>query len=211
MAYTSPPKTFTAGNVLTAADLNTYLRDAIEALFPVGYLGMIHQAATSVETLVNGVWLECNGTAVSRSTYSALNTLLSGQGYPDGSGDGSTTFNLPDYRGRTFIHHSPSSGNAATKTMGLSDSAALASRTPKPSVSVSISGTTGSHTHGAGSYVVTLPANANAVGGSTSPLAGGVSVTGTSGSSTASFSGSGSGTATTAYLVGGIYVIKAFT
>ncbi len=204
MAYTSPPKTFTAGNVLTAADLNTYLRDALEALFPVGYIGMVMQAATSVETLVNNVWLECNGTAVSRSTYSTLNTLFSGVSYPFGSGDGSTTFNLPDYRGRAFIHHSTTSGNAATKTMGLSDSAALASRTPKPTVS----GTTGAHTHSAGSYAVSLASTYNATTpGTTSPPPGSAAVSGTSGSSTASFSA----TATTAYLVGGIYVIKAFT
>jgi len=41
-------------------------------------------------------WLECNGAAVSRSTYPELFVVL-GTAY--GSGDGSTTFNLPDYRG----------------------------------------------------------------------------------------------------------------
>ncbi len=206
MAYTSPPKTWVAADVLTAAQLNTYLRDMIEALFPVGSYLHICQAATSVETLVNGVWLECNGAAVSRTTYSALNTLMSGLSYPYGVGNGTTTFNVPDLRGRTMVHHSTASGNASTNTMGFTDAAALASRTTKPSVS--ISGTTGAHTHAAGSYAVTLPGNGNAVGGTTSPLSGSASVTGTSGSSTASFSGSG--TATTAYAVTGIYVIKAF-
>lgn len=42
-------------------------------------------------------WLMCDGSAVSRSTYSALFTAI---GTAHGSGDGSTTFNLPDYRGR---------------------------------------------------------------------------------------------------------------
>lgn len=42
-------------------------------------------------------WLLCNGTAVSRTTYSALFTAI-GTAY--GAGDGSTTFNLPDLRGR---------------------------------------------------------------------------------------------------------------
>jgi len=42
-------------------------------------------------------WLFCNGTAVSRSTYA---TLFSVVGTRHGAGDGSTTFNLPDYRGR---------------------------------------------------------------------------------------------------------------
>lgn len=40
-------------------------------------------------------WLECNGSAVSRSTYATLFTLI---GTTYGSGDGSTTFNIPDLR-----------------------------------------------------------------------------------------------------------------
>lgn len=42
-------------------------------------------------------WLLCNGAAVSRSQYPALFTAI-GTGH--GSGNGSTTFNIPDYRGR---------------------------------------------------------------------------------------------------------------
>lgn len=42
-------------------------------------------------------WLLCEGSAVSRSTYSALFNAI---GTAHGSGDGSTTFNLPDYCGR---------------------------------------------------------------------------------------------------------------
>lgn len=41
-------------------------------------------------------WLLCDGSSVSRSTYSALYAVL---GTTWGQGDGSTTFNLPDYRG----------------------------------------------------------------------------------------------------------------
>ena len=39
----------------------------------------------------------CNGQTVSRTTYSALFAVL---GTSHGQGDGSTTFNLPDYRGQ---------------------------------------------------------------------------------------------------------------
>ena len=42
-------------------------------------------------------WLLCDGSAVSRTTYSALFTAISTS---FGSGDGSTTFNIPDMRGR---------------------------------------------------------------------------------------------------------------
>ena len=45
-------------------------------------------------------WLECTGAAVSRSTYSALFSAISTTW---GSGDGSTTFNLPNFVGRTRI------------------------------------------------------------------------------------------------------------
>ena len=42
-------------------------------------------------------WLLCDGTAVSRTTYA---TLFAAIGTAYGVGDGSTTFNLPDLRGR---------------------------------------------------------------------------------------------------------------
>ena len=41
-------------------------------------------------------WLECNGAAISRTTYAALFAAI---GVLWGVGDGSTTFNLPDMRG----------------------------------------------------------------------------------------------------------------
>ena len=45
-------------------------------------------------------WLICNGSAVSRTTYSALFTAI---GTTYGNGNGSTTFNIPDLRGRTIV------------------------------------------------------------------------------------------------------------
>ena len=44
-------------------------------------------------------WLLCDGSAISRTVYSALFTRL---GTTFGAGDGSTTFNVPDYRGRAI-------------------------------------------------------------------------------------------------------------
>jgi microcystin-dependent protein len=55
--------------------------------------GSIMMFATQV---VPSGWLECDGSSVSRTTY--LN-LYSAIGDTFGSGDGSTTFNLPDLRG----------------------------------------------------------------------------------------------------------------
>lgn len=48
-------------------------------------------------------WLICDGTPVSRSTYSALHNLMQAAGYPYGAGDGSTTFNLPNLKGRVVV------------------------------------------------------------------------------------------------------------
>lgn len=45
-------------------------------------------------------WLECDGSAVSRTTYAALFSAVSTTW---GTGDGSTTFNVPDFRGRHRI------------------------------------------------------------------------------------------------------------
>jgi microcystin-dependent protein len=45
-------------------------------------------------------FLLCNGTAISRTTYSALFNVI---GTTYGTGDGSTTFNLPDLRGRVAV------------------------------------------------------------------------------------------------------------
>lgn len=45
-------------------------------------------------------YLECNGAAVSRTTYKALFDAI---GTAWGAGNGSTTFNLPDMGGRTTI------------------------------------------------------------------------------------------------------------
>lgn len=42
-------------------------------------------------------WLNCDGAAISRTTYAALYAML-GNGY--GAGDGSTTFNIPNLQGR---------------------------------------------------------------------------------------------------------------
>lgn len=68
-------------------------------------------------------WLFCDGAAVSRETYSELFTAI---GTTYGPGDGSTTFNLPDLRGRVLIGESSSytigsSGGAATHTLTVAE------------------------------------------------------------------------------------------
>lgn len=57
-------------------------------------------------------WLECDGSAVSRSTYADLFTAI---GTTYGAGDGSSTFNLPDMRGRTAVGKDNMGGSAANR------------------------------------------------------------------------------------------------
>lgn len=63
-------------------------------------------------TAPNG-WLKCDGSAVSRTTYSGLFSVIS---TTFGAGDGSTTFNLPNIKAKNIIGHD--STNTKFDTMG---------------------------------------------------------------------------------------------
>ena len=60
-------------------------------------------------------WLICYGQAVSRTTYAALFAAI---GTVYGAGDGSTTFNVPDYRGRVLAAADNMGGVAAGRLTG---------------------------------------------------------------------------------------------
>lgn len=79
-----------AGNsVVVASDLGPVSDAATEAA-PPGVIS--YTAASSAPT----GWLKANGASVSRTTYAALFAAI---GTDYGTGDGSTTFNVPDLRG----------------------------------------------------------------------------------------------------------------
>jgi microcystin-dependent protein len=60
-------------------------------------------------------WLFCYGQTVSRSTYSGLFSAI---GTTYGSGDGSTTFVLPDIRGRVVAGQDDMGGTSANRLTG---------------------------------------------------------------------------------------------
>jgi len=62
-------------------------------------------------------YIECNGSAISRSSFSALFTVL-GTSY--GAGNGSTTFNLPDLRGEFIRGWDNSKGVDTGRVIGSS-------------------------------------------------------------------------------------------
>lgn len=69
-------------------------------------------------------WLLCDGAAVSRATYADLFTAI-GTAY--GSGDGSTTFNVPDMQGRAPFGKGT---HTEVDALGDNEGALLANRTP---------------------------------------------------------------------------------
>ena len=88
----------------------------------------------AVATVPSG-YLECNGNAVSRTTYAALFAII-GTNY--GTGNGSSTFNLPDLRGE-FVRGFDNGRNADTgRSIASSQGASNASHNH----SISLSGTT---------------------------------------------------------------------
>lgn len=70
-------------------------------------------------------WLLCNGAAVSRAIYAAIFAVL---GTTWGTGDGSTTFNLPNFADKSPV------GVSGSKVLG--SSGGVASITPAGSVSI---------------------------------------------------------------------------
>jgi len=124
-------------------------------------------------------WLECNGAAVSRTTYSVLFTAI---GVAHGYGNNSTTFNVPDLRGyfvRGYDHgisHDPDSstrtaaatGGATGDNVGSIQTGANVSHTH--TFSATSSGRSVAHTHGVSGNTGTESAthNHNLHGGITS-------------------------------------------
>lgn len=80
-------KEWVAGERLDASDLNMMV-------VPCG--AVLPFAGTSIPSN----WLLCDGSAVSRSTYADLFSKI---GTTFGSGDGSTTFNLPNLKGKVPV------------------------------------------------------------------------------------------------------------
>lgn len=79
---------------------------ALAALLPVGLILPYGGSAAPTG------WLLCYGQAVSRTTYSVLFGIIS---TTYGAGDGSTTFNLPDLRGRAVAGKDDMGGVAANR------------------------------------------------------------------------------------------------
>lgn len=108
-------------------------------------------------------WLLCDGRAVSRATYAALFAALGGSGTPWGTGDGTTTFNLPDYRGRVPVG-AASMGTAAGTAAGNSRAQVNRGTTGGEQLHTLTAGESGTAVHNHG---VTDPSHIHTFGGAT--------------------------------------------
>lgn len=86
-------------------------REAMQTFVGGDLTGMIFAFAGN--TIPSG-YLACNGAAISRTTYADLFAVI---GITYGSGDGSTTFNLPNFENNSFMEFSGTVGKA--KRAGL--------------------------------------------------------------------------------------------
>jgi microcystin-dependent protein len=100
----------------------SYVDGLLTTAAPTGFIGM-----WPTSTPPTG-WLLCNGAAVSRTTYSALSTLLNSEGYVYGAGDGATTFNVPNYMGRSPLGAGTGAQKNASGTGVITGGTAMTAR-----------------------------------------------------------------------------------
>lgn len=101
-------------------------------------------------------WLLCYGQAVSRTTYADLFTAI---GTTWGTGDGSTTFNVPDLRGRVGVGKDDMGGVGANRmtTAGSGVDGDTLGDTGGSETHALAAGELASHTHGVGRQLVASP------------------------------------------------------
>jgi microcystin-dependent protein len=174
---TNAPQTIKAGGLgvsVSSASMTTIYCDGTDCFAPAQAVPTAIGAVTDFAgTAVPAGWLLCYGQAISRATYAALFGVI-GTAY--GTGDGTSTFNVPDCRGRVTAGADNIGGTAAGRLTGYSVATSGGSQTHTLDVSQMPF-----HGHG-----VSDPAHAHPIGDpghahtysqtqptSTSPLGGG--------------------------------------
>lgn len=104
------------GALTVAADPIAPLGVATKQYVDNGYGRIIGEVISFAGTTAPARWLFCYGQAISRTTYAALFAVLS---TTYGAGDGSTTFNLPDCRGRADVGKDNMGGTSANRLTNL--------------------------------------------------------------------------------------------
>jgi microcystin-dependent protein len=148
-AFAVTLQTTTAGATVTIpqGDNGFYIVNDTDVIAPSNTgvpTGAVQMMATS--TVPSG-WLECNGAAVSRSTYARLFAVI---GTTFGAGNGTTTFNLPDVRGYFMRGWDNGRGVDTGRVFGSNQAAAFASHTHTGTTGVESNGH--SHTTSTNAY-----------------------------------------------------------
>lgn len=125
----------TVGKDVFRAATKAAARQAIGAELPAGAVAYFIMSAAPTG------WLKANGAAVSRTTYADLFAAI---GTSFGAGDGSTTFNVPDFRGEFIRSWDDGRGVDASRSMGSAQTAAMLNHTHTVTGNTN---TTGSHSH----------------------------------------------------------------
>lgn len=124
-------------NILCFSDGTNIYRITDQAT-PVGTVA--YRAASAVPA----GWLECNGSAVSRTTYSDLFNII---GTTFGVGNGSTTFNLPDLRGEFIRGFDNGRGVDSGRAFGSSQTDQMEQHSHTFSDTVTSGNNSVNHTH----------------------------------------------------------------
>jgi len=90
----------TDGDILVYNGTSGVFENQPKPSSPVGTLIDWVGNSSALASVISDGWLSCDGSTVSRTTYSALFDVL---GTTFGAGDGSTTFGLPDLRQRVTV------------------------------------------------------------------------------------------------------------
>lgn len=142
-------------------------------------------------------WLLCDGSAVSRTTYATLFGVI---GTTFGTGDGSTTFNVPDMRGRLAAGRDNMGGSSAGRLTGTSmspDSHTVGATggSQTQTASTTVTGTTsGSLSTSGTTSAIPLSGSANTGGGSAFNIVNAGTTLSVTGTTSGSLSVSASGT-----------------
>lgn len=128
----------------TDAVPKNYLDSVLASAMWLGEIKVM--AYPNIPVLSEGIEIvPCDGRAISRSTYSSLFSLI---GTQFGSGDGSTTFNIPDYRGLFLRGWDGGSGRDSGRTYGSIQNSGVPTHTHTFSGNTGYMSDHASHSHG---------------------------------------------------------------
>lgn len=149
------PAVYEGNTPLSSYNLNRMQEKIIEGLTVIKDMFPISTVLQICSDVIPENWLLCDGQAVSRTTYAKLFSVL---GTKYGEGNGSTTFNLPNFKGKVVIGKDPNDTdfNTLGKTGGEKTHKLTVEELAKHNHSI------GAHSHGLNNHTHTYSKSATA-------------------------------------------------